>query len=194
MWKKLLLTQFILAFSVIFADKVIALSVRDYCLSKVKPSKLKMELEKNPYKLPNEIRHIRTEKVIFSKNGKKYSIKIDNRIIQLVDEENNIIISQGELPYEKDSAISNAYLTKDNWLYVHATRNNYAVRVNPEAPQSYLEYEILPKIHSERCTRFSYWFEGYCRVDLFSIYPTSNKVFLQVINFNLMVENGWLWK
>ncbi len=122
-WKKLLFTQALLAFIISYSNSAIALSVEDYCLSKIEPSEFKIELEKNPYRIPNEIWDTRTEKAIFSKKGKKYSIKIDNRIIQLIDEKNNSIISQIELPYEKNSSIRAAYLTKDNWLYVRATRN-----------------------------------------------------------------------
>ena len=176
-WQKLLLAQFILAFSVVSADKVIALSVKEYCLSKVEPSEFKIELEKNPYKLPNEIVSSINGKIDFSRNNKNYSLTINYDTIQLIEKKGGVI-SQLEIPLEKDSWISGGYLTEDNWLYINADKNNYAVKVNLESPRSFLRYEILPKVYPKRCNNFTNWLEGGCGVKSFSIYPTSNKVFL----------------
>lgn len=175
--KKLLLMELFLAFSVVCADKVIALSVRDYCLSKVKPSEVKMELEKNPYKLPNKIVSSINGKINFSRNNKNYSLTIDYDTIRLIEEKEGVI-SQLKIPLEKDSWISGGYLTGDNWLYINADKNNYAVKVNLESPGSSLRYEILPKVYPKRCNKFSNWFDGGCYVQYFSFHSSSNKVFL----------------
>ncbi len=174
----ILFVQILFAIITSYFSQAISLSVEDYCLSKVEPSELKVESEKYPIKRHNEIWSPRTEKAFFSENNKKYSVKIHDGIVQLIDEEKKSVISQIKLPYEKDSNVSNGYLTKDNWLYINADKNNYAVKINLENTDSYLEYNILPKIYPEQCNRFTNWFDGGCYVEHFSTFSSSNKVFL----------------
>ena len=176
-WKKLLLIQLLTAFAMGYPGGAIALSLEDYCLSKTEPSEFKTELKKNPRQNSNQINFLGNDKIDFSQNNKKYSIKIDYDIVQLIDEESNSIIAQLELPLGKDNGIRSAYLAKDNWLYLSARRDNYMVRVDLENSKSYLEYKLIPKIYRERCSNFINWFDGGCLIREFSVYNLSNKVF-----------------
>ncbi len=119
-WKKLLLIQLLTTFAMGYPGGAIALSLEDYCLSKTEPSEFKTELKKNSRPNSNKINFLRNDKIDFSHNNKKYSIKIYRDTVQLIDRTSNSIIAQLKLPLGKDNWISTEYLTKDNWLYLSA--------------------------------------------------------------------------
>ncbi|MEL7077116.1 MAG: hypothetical protein AAFY50_00860 [Cyanobacteria bacterium J06648_1] len=175
---KILLTQTLLVLTTSYFNRAIALSVEDYCLSKIEPKKLKIEPKKYPLKRDNEIWFPQTQKAYLQYNQNKYSIKIYRGVIQLFDDKSNTLISETELPYEKDSNVSSGYITKNNWLYINKDKNNYAVKINPGSSDSYLKYDVLPKIYPEQCNRFTNWFNGGCYVEHFKTFSSSNKVFL----------------
>jgi hypothetical protein len=176
LWRQLSILRILIILIFGISDSAVASPLNKYCISKVKATPSRLKFQDN---LENKSSRALQQSIVIFKNGEKFTLEDNGLGVQLKRPKNNKIISQLNYFLEKDEWIKYLYLTKDNWLFINADKNNYITKINLDLAELRLERPSkLPIVYREKCSSFENWFVGGCSVSGLSYSPTLDSIFV----------------
>lgn len=170
------------------SHSAIASPLNKYCISKVKPTQSQPVIfqdnldNKATITSPRSINISKTSprSISISNDGEKFTIDADGGLeVKLKRKKGNEIISELKNFLEKDEWISSLFLTKDNWLFINADKNNYMTKINFDSAELRLgSLAKLPTVYRNKCNSFMKWLFDDCSASGLSYSSTLDRVFL----------------
>lgn len=173
--RQLFILRLLIVLTFGISHSAVASPLNSYCISKIKPKQSQSGIQNNS---KNQVLQTLEQPITISKDSEKFIIEKGGKGIELKRQKDNKTIVQLDF-LQKDEWISYAYLTKDNWLFIHADYNNYMTNLNLDiAELKFKRPSKLPEVYQNKCSRFDKWLFGGCPVSLLNYSPTLDRVFL----------------